>query len=119
MSDNKTILLNKFKELRGQHVLVSDRVYRLIGLLDGTDDYYWILYDGRNISYITCLQRIMRLKDRLSDEDYNEILRIAKLNDYDLVLPEDESNQFKNDILKKVLSDEKNNILGGLYFDLV
>lgn len=117
--DNKTIFLNKFEELKGQHILASDTVYRLIGLLDGSDDYYWILYDGRNISYTTCLQRLMRLKDRLLDEDYNEILRIAKLNDYDLVLPEDDSNKFKSDILKSVLSDEQHTILAGLYFDLV
>lgn len=116
--DNRTIFINKFEELKGQHILVSDRVYRLIGLIDGTDDYYWILYDGRDIRYTTSLERLMRLKNRLSDEDYNEIIRIAKLNDLDLILPEEHSAEFKSSVLQKVLSDPQHTILAGLYFDL-
>lgn len=117
--DNKTIFLNLFEELKGHHLLVSDTVYRLIGLMDGEDDYYWILFDGRDIQYTTCLERLIRLRDRLDDRDYNEILRIAKLNDYDLVLPQEHSEEFKSSILEKILSDDRHTILAGLHFDLV
>jgi len=117
--DNKDIFLNIFEELKGQHILSSDKVYRLIGLLDDSEDYYWILYDGRNILYASCGCRLMRLKNRLSDEDYNEILRIAKLNDYDLIMPEEYLSEFKNTILKEVLENDQHVILAGLYFDLV
>lgn len=117
--DNKTLILNEFEKYKGQHVLIGDSVYRLIGVLDDTEDYYWILFNGRDISYDSCLSRIMQLKGKLKDEDYDEILRIAKLNDYDLVVDEILSSEYKEYIQNKVLTGRRHSIIGGLYFDLV
>jgi hypothetical protein len=61
----------------------------------------------------------MQLKGKLKDEDYNEILRIAKLNDYDLVVDEKLSSIFKDSIKANILTDVHHTIIGGLYFELV
>jgi hypothetical protein len=81
--DNLTIFTNEFNELKGQMVLCHDRVYRFIGLADDDEDYYYALYDGRKITLHTCLSRITPLKGHIIQRDYDEMIRLAKLNHFD------------------------------------
>jgi hypothetical protein len=81
--DNKTIIQKEYESLKGQFVLSHDRVYRLIGLSEDQWDYYYVLYDGRKITFATCVGRITPLKGFIRNYDYNEMIRLAKLNHYD------------------------------------
>ena len=50
--DNLTIITKEFNELKGQFVICSDQVYRLLGIADDDEDWYYALYDGRRITQI-------------------------------------------------------------------
>jgi hypothetical protein len=82
--DNKTLILREFEELKGQFIITaSQKINRLIAVGEDDSDYYWITYDGRRLYWHSCVGRIMPLKGHLRDEDYNELVRLAKLNHYD------------------------------------
>lgn len=84
MTDNLTRILEEFDRLKGQFVITdSHKIQRLIAV--GTDemDYYWITYDGRKIYWNTCVGKVVQLKGKLDDRDYNEFIRLAKLNHFD------------------------------------
>lgn len=81
--DNLTIITNQFNELKGQMVICSDRVLRFIGIADDDEDYYYVLYDGRKITLHSCVGRITMLKGYILDKDYNEMVRLAKINHFD------------------------------------
>ena len=81
--DNLTIITNQFDELKGQMVICSNRVFRFIGIADDEYDYYYALYDGRTITLHSCVGRITMLKGYIIDRDYNEMIRLAKINHFD------------------------------------
>lgn len=81
--DNITRISHEYNSLKGQLVLCGDSVYRLIGIADDDEDYYYILYDGRQVTLHSCVGRIMPLKGYLRQEDYNEMIRLVKLNHLD------------------------------------
>lgn len=84
MCDNKTLILKEFEDLKGQFVIRDfNRVSRLVSVGQDDMDYYWILYDGRKITWQTCVGRIIALKGKIDEADYDSLVRIAKLNDYD------------------------------------
>ena len=84
MTDNLVLILKEFEELKGQFVITcSHEIERLVAVGDDEMDYYWITYNGRNIVWNTCVGRIIPLKGYLREEDYNEFIRLAKLNHYD------------------------------------
>jgi hydroxymethylpyrimidine pyrophosphatase-like HAD family hydrolase len=84
MEDNKTIILQEFKDLKGQFVITSGwNIERLVAVGEDDMDYYWITYNGRKFKWNTCVGRLMPLKGHLQDEDYNELVRLAQLNHFD------------------------------------
>ena len=83
--DNLTIITKEFNELKGQFVICGDQVYRLLGIADDDEDWYYALYDGRRITLHSCVGRITPLKGFIQQKDYDEMIRIAKLNHYDLL----------------------------------
>jgi hypothetical protein len=86
MEDNKTLIIRKFEELKGQFVInCSWDIERLVAVGEDDMDYYWVTYDGRKFKWNTCVGRLMPLKGHLRKEDYNEFVRLAKLNHYDQV----------------------------------
>jgi len=103
MDNNLKIILGKFEKYKGQFVIVSDnKIERLIAIGQDEWDYYYVTYDGRDIHWHihwhTCAGSIMPLKGYLRDKDYNELVRIAKLNHYDQV--DFEINGNMNEFLK-------------------
>jgi hypothetical protein len=84
MNDNKTLFIRKFEELKGQFVInINWEIERLVAIGEDDIDYYWITYDGRKFKWNTCVGRIVPLKGYLRNEDYNELVRLARLNHYD------------------------------------
>jgi hypothetical protein len=84
MDDNKTRILQEFEILKGQFVITAGwKIERLIAIGEDRYDYYWITYDGRKLSWNTCVGRLMPLKGYLRDKDYDELIRMARLNHFD------------------------------------
>ena len=84
MEDNKTLILREFENLKGQFVInASWDIERLVAVGEDDIDYYWITYDGRKLKWNTCVGRLMPLKGHLRDKDYNELVRLARLNHWD------------------------------------
>ncbi len=81
---NEEIIIKYWQEHKGEHVIdVSHNVKRFVAILDGTDDYYYVLYDGKNFSYDTCVLRLVWIKNKIDQDDYQEFIRLAKLNHLD------------------------------------
>jgi hypothetical protein len=84
MEDNKTLILREFEKLKGQFVITASwEIERLVAVGVDIHDYYWITYNGRTFTWNTCVGRIMPLKGHLQDRDYDELVRLARLNHYD------------------------------------
>jgi hypothetical protein len=94
MKTAKERIIEEFEAHKGEHVLWSDKVYRLIGITEDYEDYYYVLYNGRKIIQASCVGRIVLLKGYLQDMDYKEFQRLSVLNDMDI---EDENNIWNRD----------------------
>lgn len=124
MTDNLTIITNEFETLKGQYVLSHCEAHRLIGIVEDEHDYYYCLYDGRKLRLTTCLTRLTPLKGYIRDDDYNEMIRLAKLNDFDqptLWGKNDEkikefNEEHKNELTKNW--DENTKFILGPYWEL-
>lgn len=110
MTDNKKIILEEFESLKGQLVIAGDwKVKRLIAVVEDDMDYYWLFYDGRKFSLDSCLCRVVPLKGRIADKDYNEFVRIAYLNHWDIVsYGKDDCELHKEEIILDLLKDQEN-----------
>lgn len=57
-----------------------DTVVRLVDVIDGDDDYYWV-YESRNrIYYSSCVGGWIPLKGFLEQEKYDRMVRMWNLN---------------------------------------
>lgn len=82
--DNRTIILKEFEQLKGQFVItMSWKIERLVAIGTDDDDYYWVTYNGKRLTWSSCVGKIIPLKGVLQDDDYNEFERIADLNHHD------------------------------------
>ena len=81
--NNKDKITETYNQLKGQLIISDFQVSRLIGIVEDKDDYYWCLYDGRIITLSSCLTRVTPLRGCILNDDYNEMVRICKLNHYD------------------------------------
>lgn len=84
MDNNLKEILEEFEILKGQFVITSSwEIERLIAIGEDDQDYYWVTYNGRKLTFSSCVGRIMPLKGYLRDEDYLELRRLARLNHFD------------------------------------
>jgi len=120
--DSKTHILKEYEELKGQFVLSHDRVYRFIGISEDQHDYYYVLYDGRKITCATCVGRITPLKGFIRQDDYNEMVRLAKLNHHDqptVYGSKEDMTEFNRKHKEEVTTwDEGNNFIVGPFWEL-
>ena len=108
MDDNLIKFIAEFEKLKGQHVITAWQwnIERLIAIGDDGTDLYYVTFDGKNVHWNTCVGRIIPLKGFIKDEDYEYIVHIAKLNDYDQLILKADGNidrfieAFKEDIAK-------------------
>lgn len=83
MTDNKTLLINQFKENCGQFIIMNNKVVRFIGIAEDDMDYYYVTYDGRKINWHSAVGSYTVLKGKIDEKDYNDLIRMAKLNHFD------------------------------------
>jgi hypothetical protein len=111
---NLPLIIAEFERLKGQFVITASwNIERFIGVGDDKQDWYYITYNGRKTTWNTCVGGLIPLKGKLDDEDYNELVRIAKLNHYDQ-FPETREEAIKE--AEKVNGDDE--IVIGLYMEL-
>jgi hypothetical protein len=113
--NNLEIITNEFNQLKGQMVICGDQVYRFIGIADDDEDWYYALYDGRRITLHSCVGRITPLKGYIQQKDYDEMIRIAKLNHYDLL---DDGGEFIKQIENEITNWETTRFILGPHWEL-
>ena len=94
MESNLKKFISEFEKYKGQHVMVDWQwnVERLIAIGGDDMDWYYVTFNGRDIHWNTCVGKIIPLKGYLRDEDYEHILHISKLNDYDQLVLKNDGN---------------------------
>jgi len=85
MTDNLTILKNEYETLKGQFIINNDKIERLVGFGDDGEDYYFLTFNGRHITWNSCVIRIIPLRGFIKKDDYNNFKRLAKLNHFDQI----------------------------------
>jgi hypothetical protein len=104
---NLEIIKKEFEDLKGQFIITpSLRIERFISLSQDEYDYYYVTYDGRKLTHSSCVGRIMPLKGLLRDNDYNEIVRLAKLNHFDQTRNLVDSQIHRDELMKLEAADE-------------
>lgn len=123
--DNKTIILAEFEKMKGQFVITASwNIERLVAIGEDEYDYYYVTYNGRKFTWNTGVGSLVPLKGYLRDKDYNEFVRLAKLNHYDQVtlwgnkepeVAEQYAIQHKQELMK---IDERDKFLTEICWDL-
>ena len=109
MEEIKTIILRKFNEIKGQFIITSGwEIERLVAIGEDDMDYYWITYNGRKLSWNSCVGRIIPLRGYLRDEDYNGLVRLAELNHFDQITRWDHRNSGESE---SATIDHKNELM--------
>lgn len=83
MDKNKTLLFKQFEENRGQFIIMSGQVVRFVAIAEDDMDYYYVCYNGRSIHWHSAVGSYTILKGKIDDKDYNEMIRLAKINHWD------------------------------------
>ncbi len=89
-------LKREFEEHKGEFVIVNHKVVRFVAIGDDGDDYYYATYDGRKITWNSAVGKLVYLKGKLDDQDYQEFIRLAKINHYDqddFLMPDTEQDK--------------------------
>lgn len=84
MSDDNWRRITAFVEMhKGELVLGLDWcVYRLVGCSVDDMDYYWDLQQVNGaVRHHTCVGRIIVLKGKINDDDYQSIEQVYKYNE--------------------------------------
>lgn len=83
--------MNTLEDLKAEvepykNTLVIDdfsRVVRLVDVIDGDDDYYWVYDSEKGIYYSSCVGGWTPLKGFIEQENYDRLVRIWNLNNID------------------------------------
>jgi len=126
MDTNLQQILEEFEVLKGQFVITASwKIERLIAIGEDDMDYYWITYNGRKITWNTCVGRVMPLKGHLRGEDYLELCRLARLNHWDQSelfggKNIEETNNFNGEHKKEMTSiEDPNKFLTEIHWEIV
>ena len=66
-------LKTEWEEHKGEFVLTqSHTLERFIAIGDDGDDYYYVTYNGREITWNTAVGKLIYLKGKIDDYDYNK-----------------------------------------------
>lgn len=83
MENNLKLLHEQFEKNKGQFVIIYNEVLRFVCIAEDEMDYYYVLYDGRKLVWHSAVGSYIVLKDKIDDKDYNELVRMAKINHFD------------------------------------
>lgn len=91
MSETLKSILREFEEHKGEFVItMSHKIEQFVGVGTDDQDYYWITYNGRKLTWNSCVGALIYMKGKLDDEDYNRFVRSADLNFFNKVLKGEE-----------------------------
>ncbi|MCK9574841.1 MAG: hypothetical protein WC979_02700 [Candidatus Pacearchaeota archaeon] len=112
-------LLELFNERKGQFLITGyHNVARLIGIGGDEHDYFLIYWDGRKLSFDSPLCPQIPLKGKIDEEYYNELVRIAKLNDWFLIADDDIKKEAIDKAKKEILQSEGHELYTELYVEI-
>lgn len=75
-------MLEELKPHKGELVLEDFEVVRLMALEADEDDYYWVMkHPGGKIAWHSCVGGWIPLKGKISDEKYERLEHLWKLNE--------------------------------------
>lgn len=84
ITGNLKLILDQFELSKGTFIITGmDKVERLVAIGDDEMDWYWVTYNGRKFTWHSCVGGFVQLKNKIDEKDYNEFIRLAKLNHYD------------------------------------
>lgn len=71
-----------------QNTLVIDgfEIVRLVDVIDGGDDYYWVYDSHKGIYWSTCVGGWIPLKGFIDQEKYDNLVRVWNLNNIEKVI---------------------------------
>lgn len=112
---NLTLLKKDFENHKGEFVInnYNHKVVRLVALGTDDEDYYWVFYDGNETVWQSTLFHFIVLKDKINKKDYDEFIRLAKLNHQDQINHWQEENEKDKEKIKeaeKTIKEVKENI---------
>jgi hypothetical protein len=126
MDSNLKQILEEFESLKGQFVITSGwKIERLVAIGSDDQDYYWITYNGRKMTWNTCVGRVMPLKGHLRDNDYLELCRLARLNHFDQIgvwcgKNEEDTKKFNEDHKREITAiQDPDKYLTVIHWDIV
>lgn len=80
--DTKEEILKEIENHKNELVLNFFEVVKLIGFCEGEEDYYYeVLSLKTGKTYLSCVGKLIWLKNVISNEDYNMLEHIFKLNE--------------------------------------
>lgn len=95
MTDVLKELLKEFEQHKGEFVIDGSlTIKRFIGISEDEFDFSYVLYNGRELYFETALTKLMFLKGKLDDYDYDILEKSARLN-HDNCLVEDNFEFFQ------------------------
>lgn len=65
---------------KGTLVLDHFQVVRLVDVVDGGDDFYWVYDTHTGIIHASCVVFWLPLKGKLDNKDYNRLVSVWNLN---------------------------------------
>lgn len=85
MEEHVPLTLEKLKEelepYKNTLVLDYFEVARLVDVIDGKDDFYWVLdFFKKGIVHSSCCTGWIPLKGKIDDKDYEQLVRVWNLN---------------------------------------
>lgn len=80
MTTNLESLKKELEPYQNTLVLNGFEVVKLVDIMDGEDDYYWVLDTWKQVIHSSCVIGWMPLKGVLSDKNYDELVRVWNLN---------------------------------------
>lgn len=108
MDDNLKKFNEEFNNLKGQFVITDNNtVERFVALGDDNEDWYYITWNGRDLHWWSCVGRIIPLKGHIKDSDYEYLVRIARLNDFDQICNNEEFDILLKEYLKEYSPNHK------------
>jgi hypothetical protein len=98
----KDLILEEFENHKGEFVLnQSYELVRFIALGSDGHDYYYITTNGWDVKWNTCVGKLIYLKGKIDDNDYNGFISRAKLNHVDQIRKDFDKKSFKNSLTQK------------------
>lgn len=105
---NKKELIDYWDLHKGEFVISSSNIVeRFLAIVEDKDDIYYLMYNGKSFILHSILTDNIILKNKINSDDYDKLIKLAKLNHNDQL---DKSNnhikELSDELLKEIYYDE-------------